>query len=219
MPRLAANLNWLFAERPFMERFGAAAAAGFPAVELLTPYEHAAAAVQAELGRQGVEIEYIPQVIDSHRCCGQIHPAYFVTNLEAFSEAQKHNSCLNRKISIDARGEIKNCPSLPRSFGNAREASLHSALAQRDFTALWSINKDQIAVCKDCEFRYICTDCRAYLSDPSDLYAKPSKCTYDPYTAEWRDAEGRPALAAEPPRAASPVLPGAAGETTKGETQ
>jgi SPASM domain peptide maturase of grasp-with-spasm system len=174
---------------------------------------------QAELGRQGVEIEYIPQVIDSHRCCGQIHPAYFVTNLEAFSEAQKHNSCLNRKISIDARGEIKNCPSLPRSFGNAREASLHSALAQRDFTALWSINKDQIAVCKDCEFRYICTDCRAYLSDPSDLYAKPSKCTYDPYTAEWRDAEGRPALAAEPPRAASPVLPGAAGETTKGETQ
>jgi len=47
MPRLAANLNWLFAERPFMERFGAAAAAGFSAVELLTPYEHAAAAVQA----------------------------------------------------------------------------------------------------------------------------------------------------------------------------
>jgi hydroxypyruvate isomerase len=54
MPRLAANLNWLFAERPFMERFGAAAAAGFSAVELLTPYEHAAAAVQAVLGRHGL---------------------------------------------------------------------------------------------------------------------------------------------------------------------
>ena len=49
MPRLAANLNWLFAERPFVERFGAAAAVGFSAVELLTPYEHAAAAVRAEL--------------------------------------------------------------------------------------------------------------------------------------------------------------------------
>jgi hydroxypyruvate isomerase len=54
MPRLAANLNWRFAERPFMERFGAAAAAGFSAVELLTPYEHAAAAVQAVLGRHGL---------------------------------------------------------------------------------------------------------------------------------------------------------------------
>jgi 2-dehydrotetronate isomerase len=54
MPSLAANLNWLFAEQPFMERFGAAAAAGFPAVELLSPYEHAAAAVRAELARHGL---------------------------------------------------------------------------------------------------------------------------------------------------------------------
>ncbi len=54
MPRLAANLGWLFAERPFLERFGAAAAAGFDAVELLAPYEHAAAAVRAELQRFGL---------------------------------------------------------------------------------------------------------------------------------------------------------------------
>jgi 2-dehydrotetronate isomerase len=54
MPHLAANLGLLFAERPFMERFGAAAAAGFGAVELLYPYEHAAAAVRAELGRHGL---------------------------------------------------------------------------------------------------------------------------------------------------------------------
>jgi hydroxypyruvate isomerase len=54
MPRLAANLDWLFAERPFMERFGAAAAAGFAAVELLQPYDHAAAAVRAELARHGL---------------------------------------------------------------------------------------------------------------------------------------------------------------------
>jgi 2-dehydrotetronate isomerase len=54
MPRLAANLGWLFAERPFLERFGAAAAAGFGVVELLSPYEHPAAAVRAELDRFGL---------------------------------------------------------------------------------------------------------------------------------------------------------------------
>jgi hydroxypyruvate isomerase len=54
MPRLAANLGLLFAERPFLERFGAAAAAGFRAVELLSPYEHAATAVRAELVRHGL---------------------------------------------------------------------------------------------------------------------------------------------------------------------
>ncbi|MCZ7643446.1 MAG: hypothetical protein M5U33_13205 [Pseudorhodoplanes sp.] len=33
MPRFAANLAYLFSDRPLIERFGAAAAAGFKAVE------------------------------------------------------------------------------------------------------------------------------------------------------------------------------------------
>jgi hydroxypyruvate isomerase len=51
LPRLAANLAYLFTERPFMERFGAAAAAGFAAVELQFPYEYAPSEVKAELDR------------------------------------------------------------------------------------------------------------------------------------------------------------------------
>jgi hydroxypyruvate isomerase len=54
MPRFAANLAYLFTERPFMERFGAAAAAGFSAVELQFPYEHAPSAVKAELARHNL---------------------------------------------------------------------------------------------------------------------------------------------------------------------
>lgn len=40
MPRFAANLTMLFTERPFLERFAAAAAAGFTAVEYLFPYDY-----------------------------------------------------------------------------------------------------------------------------------------------------------------------------------
>ena len=40
MPKLCANLSFLFTERPMDERFAAAAAAGFGAVELPSPYEH-----------------------------------------------------------------------------------------------------------------------------------------------------------------------------------
>ncbi len=54
MPRFAANLGYLFTERPLIERFGAAAAAGFTAVELLFPYEVSPAAVKAELTRHGL---------------------------------------------------------------------------------------------------------------------------------------------------------------------
>src|SRR5207342_261142 len=54
MPRFAANLAYLFTERPLIERFGAAAAAGFKAVELQAPYDHAPSAVRAELERHGL---------------------------------------------------------------------------------------------------------------------------------------------------------------------
>jgi hydroxypyruvate isomerase len=49
MPRFAANLAYVFTERPFMERFAAAAAVGFTAVELQFPYDQAPSAVKAEL--------------------------------------------------------------------------------------------------------------------------------------------------------------------------
>lgn len=39
MPKFCANLSMLFTELPFMERFAAAKAAGFDAVEVLFPYD------------------------------------------------------------------------------------------------------------------------------------------------------------------------------------
>jgi len=40
MPRFAANLTMMFNEWPFLDRFAAAADAGFTAVEFLFPYDH-----------------------------------------------------------------------------------------------------------------------------------------------------------------------------------
>src|SRR5262249_37622125 len=56
MPRFAANLAYLFTERPLIERFAAAAAAGFRAVELQVPYDHAPSAIKAELDRHGLAV-------------------------------------------------------------------------------------------------------------------------------------------------------------------
>ena len=49
MPRLAANLTMLFGEVDFLERFEAAAAAGFTAVEYLFPYAYEPQALKAKL--------------------------------------------------------------------------------------------------------------------------------------------------------------------------
>ena len=54
MPRLAANLTMLFNEVNFLDRFEAAAAAGFGAVEYLFPYEYDARVLKEKLTRYGL---------------------------------------------------------------------------------------------------------------------------------------------------------------------
>jgi SPASM domain peptide maturase of grasp-with-spasm system len=130
-------------------------------------------------------IIYVTDVIDSASHCGIIHHTNFVVNLPTFMESQQYNSCLNGKISIDVHGNIKNCPSMSENFGNIQEVSLKEVSLNDTFKKVWSIHKEQIEICKDCEFRHICTDCRAYLKDPGDIHSKPLKCNYNPYTAQW----------------------------------
>ncbi|HEV8020030.1 MAG TPA: hypothetical protein VGP41_02130, partial [Candidatus Lustribacter sp.] len=59
MPQLSANLSWLFTERPLRERFAAAAACGFRAVEILWPYELPADDIAAELRAHGLALVLI----------------------------------------------------------------------------------------------------------------------------------------------------------------
>src|SRR5258705_6169139 len=54
MPRFAANLSMMFNEVPFLDRFDAAAKAGFTAVEFLFPYDHPAEAVGERLHKNGL---------------------------------------------------------------------------------------------------------------------------------------------------------------------
>jgi SPASM domain peptide maturase of grasp-with-spasm system len=137
-------------------------------------------------------VHLVKNDLTSEKCCGVVLPVYLTPNLLTITESQKHNSCLNRKIAIDADGEIRNCPSLPQSFGNLRDTTLRAALAQAGFKKYWNITKDQVAVCRDCEFRHICTDCRAYVEEPGNAYSKPLKCGYDPYSCEWEDWSTHP---------------------------
>jgi hydroxypyruvate isomerase len=55
MPKFAANLTMLFTELPFLQRFAAARAAGFSAVEYLFPYDFAKEELAAQLGQHGLK--------------------------------------------------------------------------------------------------------------------------------------------------------------------
>jgi SPASM domain peptide maturase of grasp-with-spasm system len=128
--------------------------------------------------------------------CGVVLLNNSHSNIKLFSESQSYNTCLNRKISIDKDGNIRNCPSMPQSYGNIKDTTLEEALNHPDFKKYWNVNKDMIAVCKDCEFRHICTDCRAYTErthfDGEIDLSKPLKCGYNPYTNEWAEWSTNP---------------------------
>lgn len=116
--------------------------------------------------------------------CGTITSNNFCYNLNMITESINYNNCLNRKISVDIHGNISHCPSFPKIYGNYKTHTLEQILLNKDFTKIWKINKDNIKKCQDCEFRYICLDCRAY-TENSTLYDPPISCKYNPYTCQW----------------------------------
>jgi len=56
MPKLAANLTLLFTELPFLDRFDAAARAGFKAVEVQFPYEYEVAQIASALAAAELDL-------------------------------------------------------------------------------------------------------------------------------------------------------------------
>ena len=145
-------------------------------------------------GAPAKKILFTAQKIDSEIHCGIITKKHLtLPSVENFFEATLFNGCLNRKISVDAAGNIRNCPSMKDSYGNIRDSSLLQAVDAVGFKEKWNISKDRIAICRDCEFRYACSDCRAYLENPEDAFSKPLKCGYDPYSGKWNQWSEDPA--------------------------
>lgn len=133
-------------------------------------------------------IYFLKYPFEEGGCCGQIlFETLEFSNLDLHHKLKKTNGCLDRKITIDRLGNIKNCPSRPEKYGNIKNVSLTETLNNPDFKKWWFIHKDQIEVCRDCEFRYNCTDCRGFLKDSDNIYSKPLKCGYDPYSNVWED--------------------------------
>ncbi|WP_313240664.1 grasp-with-spasm system SPASM domain peptide maturase [Sphingobacterium multivorum] len=127
------------------------------------------------------DITFTETFLTDNSCCGVIKPQYFSINLPMFTESLQFNNCLNRKIGVDIYGNIKNCPSMEKVYSKVGR-TVTDIVQDPEFQKIWKLNKDSILKCNICEFRYMCTDCRAFLDNLND---KPLKCFYDPLTAVW----------------------------------
>lgn len=126
-------------------------------------------------------ILYTTEQVDNEKSCGVTNEYYCIAETKLFIESIHYNSCLNKKIAIDKFGLIRNCPSMINDYGSIFNTKLIDVFQNEDFQKIWQINKDKVEVCADCELRYVCQDCRAYIEDKTNIYSKPEKCKYDPF--------------------------------------
>ena len=105
------------------------------------------------------------------------------TDPEAFFYNQTFNPCLGHQVAINYDGMIKPCLWWPYNLGDIRNDRLKDMIIAGKFDKYWNASKDTIPICKDCEYRYNCMDCRI---DPAcrkeDFKNKPTFCQYDPLT-------------------------------------
>lgn len=95
--------------------------------------------------------------------------------------------CWLGKLSVDSNGDVFPCLMNQREFiGNVRKMPLANILREfQQIEKYWYLTKDNVDVCKDCEFRYACVDCRLTDSMDGSLTGGNKYCRYNPASGEW----------------------------------
>ena len=132
-------------------------------------------------------IVYSKEPINHSKCL--VNSAYFTNNMSFFTESQKHNTFLNRKLGINKNGDILNYLGYKNTFGNVNSQDIANIISMPDFQNLWFVHKGQIDVCKDCEFRHICIDSREPLQRSDGSWYFQQECNYNPYICKWNYEE------------------------------
>jgi len=115
----------------------------------------------------------------------------FSVDKETLSRYVSGHSCLLGKITITDNGDVLPCIfSRNLAVGNVQDNSLQEVVIGNKLETVWRATKDQVLVCRDCEYRYVCFDCRPLSEGVNQgrgdyLSAPYPRCTYNPYSGEW----------------------------------
>ena len=93
------------------------------------------------------------------------------------------NSCWQGKMNITCDGYVSPCimgEAFINKNYNVREIPIDKIIEEYLIVDFWSVSKDKIEVCKECEYRYVCNDCRPICVDKNNFYAKDKNCNYNP---------------------------------------
>ncbi|SDP99157.1 SPASM domain peptide maturase, grasp-with-spasm system [Mucilaginibacter sp. OK268] len=101
----------------------------------------------------------------------------FSVNISSFLEAQKANLFYNKKLVINATGNIVKNLDNSKSYGVLGQCDLNEVFTTTDYMSFWKIGKDLIEGCRNCEMRYCCFDPREPMFENSaNNYRYSSGC-------------------------------------------
>jgi radical SAM protein with 4Fe4S-binding SPASM domain len=111
----------------------------------------------------------------------------FYFDEETFRKNLYWNPCWYGKAAVSSSGDVLPCVfSRDQIVGNVLHERLSDILRGEKMLNLWGLNKDKIETCRDCEYRYVCQDCRPWAKGFSgNLNSKSPRCAYDPLKGEW----------------------------------
>lgn len=116
----------------------------------------------------------------------------FIASRRVIEHYTTGHSCLAGKVTITEIGDVLPCIfSRNQVIGNVkRDGGIENVILSSATQQIWNTTKDDVLVCRDCEYRYVCFDCRplseAMAMGKADyLHAPYPRCSYNPYTGEW----------------------------------
>lgn len=91
---------------------------------------------------------------------------------ERFNFLQMWNSCLKGQCTIKENGDVLICPMLRSDvIGNVKKNSITEIINTKKYREYENITKNSIEKCKECSYKFNCSDCRAIeISATNDLY-------------------------------------------------
>jgi len=129
-----------------------------------------------------------PNNLELLKCFYKMCPEFY-TSKEKFIFSVNYNTCWANKIAITSTGEVIPCVfARDIILGNIKSKKLSEIIDSDSVKNAWKLSKDYVQICKDCEYRYACKDCRPLaISENHNIFSKNPRCMYEPESGIWCD--------------------------------
>jgi radical SAM protein with 4Fe4S-binding SPASM domain len=134
----------------------------------------------------GTQSRHAPDKLEVVKQSKFSNPGFYCSKVQ-FNKNISQNSCWHGKFAITDTGDVIPCV-FERNikYGNVLKQSIDEILNSIKLKENWSRSFDLINICKGCEFRFACKDCRPLgISVCGDINEKNPRCLYNPYTGMW----------------------------------